>query len=181
MDQRLVSSPPASLLLLPAALTLITLRPAPSHPNPHPHPHPQDYNSPGSVNSDPINKGFSLPAGNEPGYPGGIFDPLGFAKGDAKTLQTKEIKNGRLAMVAVVGFAAQSWTTGAGPLENLAAHLADPGHNTIFSVRFLLLCLSSMTPDRGRNAGKWGSLLVPSLLTSIRTSPHRTCPLPQNW
>ena len=30
---------------------------------------------------------------------GGIFDPFGFAKGNKKELQTKEIKNGRLAMV----------------------------------------------------------------------------------
>lgn len=34
----------------------------------------------------------------EPGYPGGIFDPLGFSKGNLKELQTKEVKNGRLAV-----------------------------------------------------------------------------------
>jgi hypothetical protein len=33
------------------------------------------------------------------GYPGGIFDPMGMSKGNFKELQTKEIKNGRLAMV----------------------------------------------------------------------------------
>ncbi len=29
--------------------------------------------------------------------PAGIFDPFGFAKGDLKEMQTKEIKNGRHA------------------------------------------------------------------------------------
>ncbi len=62
----------------------------------------------------------------ETGYPGGIFDPLGFSKGDLKTAQTKEIKNGRLAMVAFVGFVAQHQATGASPLAALGSHLADP-------------------------------------------------------
>jgi light-harvesting complex I chlorophyll a/b binding protein 4 len=39
------------------------------------------------------------------GYPG--FDPLGFSKGNFKELQTKEIKNGRIAMVAFMGFVLQ--------------------------------------------------------------------------
>lgn len=43
----------------------------------------------------------------EMGYPGGIFDPLGFSKGNLKELQTKEIKNGRIAMVAYMGFVLQ--------------------------------------------------------------------------
>jgi hypothetical protein len=41
------------------------------------------------------------------GYPGGIFDPMGFSKGNLKELQTKEIKNGRIAMVAYMGFVLQ--------------------------------------------------------------------------
>ncbi len=83
----------------------------------------QDIRKPGSVSSDPIFTNNKLPAG-EVGYPGasvasvallaskrvrvltccclsanagGIFDPLGFAKGDAKALdelKTKELKNG---------------------------------------------------------------------------------------
>ncbi len=51
---------------------------------------------------DPIFKGNKVP-NPEMGYPGGVFDPLGFSKGDFKEWQTKEIKNGRLAMVAFAG------------------------------------------------------------------------------
>jgi hypothetical protein len=36
-----------------------------------------------------------------------IFDPFGWSKGDLKTLKLKEIKNGRLAMLAFAGFIAQ--------------------------------------------------------------------------
>jgi light-harvesting complex I chlorophyll a/b binding protein 4 len=55
---------------------------------------------------DPIFKGNKVP-NTQMGYPGGVFDPLGFSKGDAKQLQTKEVKNGRLAMVAFMGFVLQ--------------------------------------------------------------------------
>lgn len=56
----------------------------------------------------------------------GSFDPLGFkskfggntAEG-YKTLQLKEIKNGRLAMMAVAGMFTQQLLTGKGPLEQL--------------------------------------------------------------
>jgi light-harvesting complex I chlorophyll a/b binding protein 1 len=66
-------------------------------------------------------------------YPGGTFDPMGMASDEKKV---KEIKNGRLAMVAFVGFVAQHQATGASPLEALKTHLADPFVNN-FAVRIL--------------------------------------------
>jgi light-harvesting complex I chlorophyll a/b binding protein 1 len=47
-------------------------------------------------------------------YPG--FDPLKMTSDDTKT---KEIKNGRLAMVAFLGLVSQAYITGASPFENL--------------------------------------------------------------
>jgi len=70
----------------------------------------------------------------ENGYPGGrFFDPIGFSRGDPamyKKYKQNEVTNGRLAMVANLGFWAQYAATGKGPIENLADHLADPYHVT---------------------------------------------------
>uniref|UniRef100_A0A0F7GZU8 Chlorophyll a-b binding protein, chloroplastic n=1 Tax=Monsonia marlothii TaxID=163685 RepID=A0A0F7GZU8_9ROSI len=88
----------------------------------------QDIKNPGSVNQDPIFKQYSLPP-NEVGYPGGIFNPLNFAP--TQEAKEKELANGRLAMLAFLGFVVQHNVTGKGPFENLLQHLSDPWHNTI--------------------------------------------------
>lgn len=91
-----------------------------------------DLVSPGSVSEDPVFGGYKVGTG---AYPGGAwFDPLGLAS-DEKTfneLKLKEIKNGRLAMVALVGVAAQASATKELPLDNWLNHIADPAGTTLF-------------------------------------------------
>uniref|UniRef100_A0A0E0ESM1 Pectate lyase superfamily protein domain-containing protein n=1 Tax=Oryza meridionalis TaxID=40149 RepID=A0A0E0ESM1_9ORYZ len=95
-----------------------------------------DYLNPGCVAVEP-----RLPNRKNPvpdvGYPGGLwFDWGNWGRGSPEpvmVLRTKEIKNGRLAMLAFVGFWFQAVYTGEGPIDNLLHHLADPGHCNVFS------------------------------------------------
>jgi len=89
-----------------------------------------DLRKPGSMDQDPIFSNFKLPP-HEVGYPGGVFAP--FIPGNLEELKVKEIKNGRLAMLAFVGFVMCAQVSGLNPLAALAEHFADPLNTTIFS------------------------------------------------
>lgn len=58
------------------------------------------------------------------------FDPMGMK--DEK-MKLRELKNGRLAMLAFVGFCSQAAVTGKGPVECLIEHIKDPTNNNIYT------------------------------------------------
>ena len=87
----------------------------------------QDFKNPGSQSKQYF-LGLEQVFGGSgnPAYPGGQFFNLfnlGKTPEAMKKLQTNEIRNGRLAMIATLGMAAQAVMTQKGPWENLQAHL----------------------------------------------------------
>jgi light-harvesting complex I chlorophyll a/b binding protein 3 len=97
----------------------------------------QDYRNPGSQGKQYfLGLEKVLGGSGDPAYPGGpFFNMLGLGKTveDMNDLKLKEIKNGRLAMLAMFGFGAQSLLTGKGPLENLSDHLSNPLANNFLT------------------------------------------------
>jgi len=86
--------------------------------------------------------------GRDRNYPG--FDPLGITDDSTKAA---EIKNGRLAMTALAGFAVQHAVTGQSPIQNLTAHFADPvGVNIAAN---LIGSSVAMFASAGHKAGVW--------------------------
>ena len=88
----------------------------------------QDYWFPGSQAETPLmgwEKGFA--GSGNPAYPGGkYFNFANLGKDDMAKMQKKEIKNGRLAMMAFLGCVVQAAATGEGPFKNICDHIADP-------------------------------------------------------
>ncbi|KAK9096915.1 hypothetical protein Sjap_022412 [Stephania japonica] len=94
-----------------------------------------DFTNPGSQAAEGTFFGLEAALeGLEPGYPGGpLLNPLGLAKDikNAQEWKLKEIKNGRLAMMAMLGIFVQAYVTHAGPIDNLVVHVSDPWHRTV--------------------------------------------------
>jgi light-harvesting complex I chlorophyll a/b binding protein 3 len=96
----------------------------------------QDYKQPGSM-AEPLQvllpQGSSLSGGfagsGQPAYPGGpLFNFASYVQSGPAMCQFKEseVKHGRLAMLAMLGFVCQAMLTEEGPWENLREHLAAP-------------------------------------------------------
>jgi len=105
----------------------------------------QDFKKPGSMKEQYF-LGFegALGGSGDPCYPGGpIFNfmhigeencwlPGSRTERDLTEMKIREIKNGRLAMLAMFGYGAQAVLTGDGPFQNWIDHVTDPAHINMF-------------------------------------------------
>merc|ERR1719183_1001322 len=82
-------------------------------------------------------------SGLDPINPGGPLDFFNVAATpeDLAVLKVKEIKNGRLAMIAMLGVFVQGLTTNEGPAANWGKHVADP-----FGYNFVTISALERTP-----------------------------------
>mmetsp|Transcript_25794 Transcript_25794/g.55262 ORF Transcript_25794/g.55262 Transcript_25794/m.55262 type:complete len:314 (+) Transcript_25794:198-1139(+) len=101
----------------------------------------QDFKKPGCM-SEQYFLGFegAFKGTGDPNYPGGpIFNFMDFGgekcmfrnhrtPESLDEMKIREIKHGRMAMLAMFGYGAQAVLVGGGPIENLMAHISDPAH-----------------------------------------------------
>merc|ERR1712060_6314 len=101
----------------------------------------QDFKKPGCMKEQYF-LGFEGAFGGtgDPNYPGGpIFNFLDFGgekcmfkqcrtEESLDEMKIREIKHGRMAMLAMFGYGAQAVLVGGGPWSNLLAHISDPAH-----------------------------------------------------
>jgi len=87
----------------------------------------QDYRKPGSMKDQYfIGLETVLGGSGDPAYPGGqFFNMFNLGSKNMDEMKLKEIKNGRLAMLAMLGYFVQAMITGDGPYQNLMDHMSN--------------------------------------------------------